>query len=550
MASLLYPKETSLRVERAIIWMGILSAPVTLAYTFMVYLGIVPAAPESDPHSMSPFYISLALIIVGQGFCLLYQRMRSFLGSYVIICHLIVAIYAYFVSGFISPIILYWAPLFIVSLLYFGPIAGVASGSLMLALGAAISFNTGDPWASLLVNSFWTVGVMVIGGLIVVALRGINLDQREINSTREILAKQQDRTLTLINNLADAIVSTDINGEILVYNAALLNLLDTNANLEAVNISDILKLKDTSGKSVNVLEVLASSNAVKVYDNFIATIGGEPLRLEITCSAIHSGYLGEGEHSSEVSGYIIILRDVTKAKSLEEERDEFISVVSHELRTPITIAEGTLSNAELMAGRADIAKEKLTESISLAHSQIVFLARMVNDLSTLSRAERGVADDTEDIDVAQMVHDLYNEYQPQAAEKNLRFDIHMPGKIGHVNASRLYLKELLQNFVTNAIKYTKEGSVSVTVKHTEDNKINFTVKDSGIGISKSDQKRIFEKFYRAEDYRTRETSGTGLGLYVATKLARKLGTKIEMKSRLNHGSSFSIELPVSNPPKR
>ncbi|HEU4715655.1 MAG TPA: ATP-binding protein, partial [Candidatus Saccharimonadales bacterium] len=114
---------------------------------------------------------------------------------------------------------------------------------------------------------------------------------------------------------------------------------------------------------------------------------------------------------------------------------------------------------------------------------------------------------------------------------------------GEVNTSRLYLKELLQNFVTNAIKYTREGSITMVVKRDGD-KITFEVKDTGIGISKSDQAKIFTKFYRSEDYRTRETNGTGLGLYVATKLAKKLGTHIKFKSRLNHGSSFSITIPA------
>ena len=74
--------------------------------------------------------------------------------------------------------------------------------------------------------------------------------------------------------------------------------------------------------------------------------------------------------------------------------------------------------------------------------------------------------------------------------------------------------------------------------------IHFSVSDTGIGISKSDQTKIFNKFYRSEDYRTRETGGTGLGLYVAMKLSKKLGTHIDLKSRLNHGSTFSFELPA------
>ena len=110
-------------------------------------------------------------------------------------------------------------------------------------------------------------------------------------------------------------------------------------------------------------------------------------------------------------------------------------------------------------------------------------------------------------------------------------------------ASRLYLEELLQNFITNAIKYTTQGSVTIIARSSA-GKVMFSVKDTGIGISRSDQNKVFNKFYRSEDYRIRETGGTGLGLYVSTKLARKLHTTIELKSRLNHGSTFSFTLPV------
>ena len=140
-----------------------------------------------------------------------------------------------------------------------------------------------------------------------------------------------------------------------------------------------------------------------------------------------------------------------------------------------------------------------------------------------------------------MVHDLYNEYAPQAGAKGLHFNLDLSPKLSPVMASRLYLKELLQNFVTNAIKYTKTGEIIVSAQQVGGT-IEFKVKDTGIGISKSDQAHIYEKFYRSEDYRTRETGGTGLGLYVATKLAKKLGVRIEMTSRLNHGSSFGFTI--------
>ena len=239
----------------------------------------------------------------------------------------------------------------------------------------------------------------------------------------------------------------------------------------------------------------------------------------------------------------MIARDVTKQKSLEEERDEFISVVSHELRTPITIVEGTLSNLQVMMDMPTKPEETvLKTSIGTAHDQVLYLAKMVNDLSTLSRAERGVADAGEDINVEELMHKLHKEYEKAAAARKLHLNLDLGTKLGKIHVSRLYVEELLQNFITNAIKYTNEGNVNITVA-AKKGTVHFAVKDSGIGISRSDQQKIFAKFYRSEDYRIRETNGTGLGLYVSAKLAHKIGTKIDVTSRLNHGSTFSFELP-------
>lgn len=271
---------------------------------------------------------------------------------------------------------------------------------------------------------------------------------------------------------------------------------------------------------------------------------GEVIKLGISSSIIRNN---SPSARNSLDGFILIIRDITKSKSLEEERDEFISVVSHELRTPITIVEGTLSNTQLLMERgAD--SQKLAGSIKQAHQQIIYLAKMVNDLSTLSRAERGVSDAPEWIDVTDMLHQLYTRYEGEAKEKNLLLNLDMTGKLGYVKTSRLYLEEILQNFITNSIKYTPEGTVTLSASRQK-SEVVFSVKDTGIGISKTDQRKIYKKFYRSEDYRTRETSGTGLGLYVVQKLASKIDTTIELTSRLNHGSTFSFKLPAADTPK-
>jgi two-component system, OmpR family, phosphate regulon sensor histidine kinase PhoR len=454
--------------------------------------------------------------------------------------HLFAMLSLLFFASFSTSLSPLWVVLFLASHIYF-PRTGVKFSIALLFLTAIVDtlmhFNSG----TLATNAVIAFGVTALG------ITAIELGRvQEKNSLHSHIqeALQKDRILTIVNNLADAVLSTDKNGIIRVYNAACLNLLDTNSSLNGHHIDEILTLYGPDDKPIDMFKTLEKARSVVIRDDLTITIEGETLRLEVTYSPIRSSY-SRSKKAQTQDGYIMILRDVTKAKSLEEERDEFISVVSHELRTPITITEGTISNVQVMMGRPGISETILRDGIDTAHEQILYLSKMVNDLSTLSRAERGVADTPEEIDVRNLVDDLYNEYEPQAKKRKLHFDLDLSSHLGHVTASRLYLKELLQNFITNALKYTKEGSITLEVQRKND-QITFTVKDTGIGISKSDQAKIFNKFYRSEDYRTRETSGTGLGLYVAAKLAKKIGTKIELSSRLNHGSSFSFKLVSKN----
>ena len=350
---------------------------------------------------------------------------------------------------------------------------------------------------------------------------------------------QSNRTTAIINNLADAVIATDEKGVVQLSNAAALSLLDTNTALTGKVIDDVIQLKNEDGKRLKLSKLLSGATTTVTRDDVTMAFGEDTLHISLIYTPIR-GTDSIGNKAQK--GYILIMRDITRQKSLEEERDEFISVVSHELRTPITIAEGALSNVQLMNSRGLATPAQLTSGITMAHDQILFLANMINDLSTLSRAERGVMADKTVIEVEPLVHGIYNQYEAEAHKKGLHFNLDIQPQLGKVEASELYLRELIQNFITNAIKYTKQGSVTLIV-HKRDGQLHFAVKDTGIGISKTDQKRVFDKFFRSEDYRTRETSGTGLGLYVARKLSHLMGTAITLESRLNHGSTFSFELP-------
>jgi PAS domain S-box-containing protein len=460
--------------------------------------------------------------------------------------HLIGAAYLVFVSGIESPIIAFWLLLLLASNAYFskkGQELSILSFAVVVIADIAFWAHTNSNL--ILYDLIALIAVMITGYVTITITKTKDIAKNALDRSKAQEALQRDRILTIVNNLTVGVLSTDNAGIIRVYNAASLSLIDTNDSLNGRHIDEILTVVDQDDKKVSLYKELKKLKGVIKRDDLNYTFSdGEEIRLELTYSPIRNSY-SSTKKTETYDGFIVIMRDVTKAKSLEEERDEFISVVSHELRTPLTIAEGSLSNVEVMMGHPDITQKMLKDSVTMAHEQIVFLAHMVNDLSTLSRAERGVADNAELIDIKELVHKLHDEYTKDATAKKLHLNIDTSATLGSVFVSRLYLEELLQNFVTNAIKYTKEGSITVSVKQRL-GEITISVKDTGIGISKSDQTKIFNKFYRSEDYRTRETSGTGLGLYVAHKLAHKLNTKIVMTSRLNHGSTFSITLPVSD----
>jgi signal transduction histidine kinase len=168
---------------------------------------------------------------------------------------------------------------------------------------------------------------------------------------------------------------------------------------------------------------------------------------------------------------------------------------------------------------------------------------MINDLSTLSRAERGKLEiELATINIHDLVTELAENYGPQAEAKGLTIKTDIAKDVGELQSSKLYVREILQNFITNAVKYTEKGSVTIQAR-AKPKGVDFAVIDTGIGISKSDQNKVFDKFFRSEDYRTRANNGTGLGLYVTMKLVRLVHADLDVSSELNKGSTFSIFIP-------
>jgi len=521
----------------------LVSIPITVI--ILIFYPILQVG-LTERYTISAFIISYAALILYLALKIFQIKRAPVLPVYLELLaygllHISGGVGIIFILGFQHPVSIFWIMVIMLGYINFGRFGFVLT-VLLFGLMAILDFIIyGSSDLSYLLASSTLFSVIVISSLSVARLQNLTVSKNEalIVSRREE-RKQRNSLSAVINNLNDAIIATDSKFNIRIFNAAAINLLDTNLDITGTSLDSTVPIVTSAGKKMNLSTLLSKSKRVETNDSLFMNISEERLRLEITYTPIRDSHSSNERNMR--NGYVIILRDVTKAKSLEEERDEFISVVSHELRTPIAIAEGAIGNAQLIFSRDRSKKEIIEKTLNTAHDQVIFLSKMVNDLSTLSRAERGVADEPEVIDVSDLAHGLLDEYKLEAERQGLILNLSAHGDLGSIKTSRLYTQELLQNFITNSIKYTKIGSVDISVSKKKEMVI-FSVSDTGIGISKTDLNKIFQKFYRSEDYRTRETGGTGLGLYVAEKLSKKIGTTIVVTSRLNHGSTFSFSIP-------
>jgi len=488
-------------------------------------------------------FMYVATVLVNPVLMVLGSRSSKFKLPAIVWFHITMGVLLVWFSDMEGPFVSLWSVMIIIASLYGGWRGFMASSAMLGALDVLYCIIFND---SLLPNviTYTVITLMIIAFTIIASYFFVYILLESRKNTAELLQAQKSELLqvnrlnTLLNSISDAVLTLNRYGRITSQNSAAQAFFDTNESLIGRDIDKLIALTDSGNNAIQVRSLIDAIKSSSVRDDLSAGTGGDVRHLSLQMAKI-----GNTFGDSEEYGVVLIIRDITKQKTLEDEKDEFISVTSHELRTPVAIAEGSLSNFLLMQERG-VSQDKLAEAAGAAYKQITYLAQMINDLSTLSRAERGVGDSIEPIDIKELLYNLYTKYTPEAEEKSLRLDLDTEHNLPQLETSRLYLEEVLQNFITNAIKYTKKGSVTFGAKMESGDGIRFFVKDTGIGISKPDMQHIFERFYRSEDYRTRETSGTGLGLYVVEKLAAKLGTKVEVDSRLNVGSTFSFKVPL------
>lgn len=241
-------------------------------------------------------------------------------------------------------------------------------------------------------------------------------------------------------------------------------------------------------------------------------------------------------------GAIGVFFDVTRLEKLERVRQEFLSNVSHELRTPLT---AILAFIETLESGAVDEPEKSQRFLKIIRKNAVRMHTLIDDILELSAIEAGqVTVEARDIELSSIVNDVMASLNAKASARSVVLENHVkPDAVVYADPRRL--EQMLTNLIDNAIKFNREGG-RVTVGYERNGSSRILVQDTGDGILPQHLDRLFERFYRIDRARSREMGGTGLGLAIVKHLARAHGGEVRVRSRIGEGSTFEIDLPLSD----
>jgi two-component system phosphate regulon sensor histidine kinase PhoR len=250
-----------------------------------------------------------------------------------------------------------------------------------------------------------------------------------------------------------------------------------------------------------------------------------------------------GENSAQNEGAVVLFRDVTQLRQVEEIRRDFVANVSHELRTPLSIFRGYL---ETLLDDPHQPPGELLRILEVMERHSDRLNALVEDVLSLARLESPTAElDLSEISLPDFLEEILRDWEKRLEAKQLRSRLDVPPDLPKLEADESRLQEVIYNLLDNAVKYSPAGSLISLRAAVSGDRMRISVADQGIGIREADLPRIFERFYRADKARSRELGGTGLGLSIVKHIAQLHGGTVEAESEPGKGTTVSVLLPVS-----
>lgn len=355
----------------------------------------------------------------------------------------------------------------------------------------------------------------------------INILARNLQKITKDHEMQRERLLTLIENMGSGLILIDDKGYVTLTNRTYIELFDKSTK------------EEVQGKSF--LDVIDSDEIIDVINDVFMTVQKVKRQVTVPIGIYMKSFDVFGvpiiSGKNEWKGIVVVFHDITELKKLEKVRKDFVANVSHELKTPVTSIKGF---AETLLDGAANDPEALYTFLEIIYKESDRLQTIISDLLELSKIEdEGFTLNVSKVDVHQLLQEICKVLQNRAESKDISLQIDQSRSL-FVEGDEMRMKQIFVNLIANAINYTPpRGQVQIRFEEEAD-WVKVTVQDTGIGIEKTEIPRIFERFYRVDKDRSRNSGGTGLGLAIVKHLVEAHHGSIVVDSEIGKGSSFHV----------
>jgi PAS domain S-box-containing protein len=366
-------------------------------------------------------------------------------------------------------------------------------------------------------------------------------DISERVQANEALRESRARKDALLVSLAEGVITTDIDGKISSVNPAMEHLFGwTEDEVRGRLYSDAYPAIDSRGLAIPTeRRLLTRACELKQpvmsegYGMLFATRDGRHVPVAVTAAPM----VGE---DGELLGAVEIVRDMSRESEVDRLKSSLVSTVSHELRTPLTMIQGF---SELLLSRS-FTQEQVRDAAQHIHTSAERLGRLIENLLSVSRIDSGRL--TADLEPLELRSLVFEAVHPFAEQWKREIHLDVPEGIESVLADHDKLIQIITNLISNAIKYSPEGTPVELGARQLDGRVEIFVTDHGIGMTQQELEHVFDKFFRANRTDVQDVGGTGLGLYITKALIEMHGGDIEVTSRPNEGTTFRFSLRPAN----
>jgi PAS domain S-box-containing protein len=378
----------------------------------------------------------------------------------------------------------------------------------------------------------------------------------DVESEKDKVSSEKDKTDTILQSIGDAVFVVDTEQKIILVNSVTEKISGLSPEqLIGKTYTDVLKFVFEDTKKINnkfMLDAL-KTGITQEMSNHTVIINNSGDEIPISDSAAPLK-----DKDGKVIGCVVVFRDVTKERQIDKAKTEFVSLASHQLRTPLSAINWYVEM--LLAGDAGKLSAEQKNYVNEVYNGNKRMVDLVNSLLNVSRIGMGTfAVEPENVNICNICEDVIKELTPQIVAKKLSIIKEHEDKKLTIFADPKLMRIVMQNFLTNAVKYTPEkGIITASVfkikagsyPNVNSDSMLMKISDTGYGIPESQKEHIFEKLFRADNVREKDTEGTGLGLYIVKSIIEQSGGVVWFESKINKGTSFYATIPLKGMVKK